>query len=185
MPLELNCLVVKPKRFSLIAKTSFLILSLEVWRCPHHPYREGHRELIGRNTWCQRSPSIWVLVARPSPDILGVEFAATFLLTFPNTHSPPTTTLPISLEWFSNEKSPCESSDWLFRLKILFSFGLAIEKNTTVWRDGKKTKFRIRGLYSFGHTILTKCRLQSCHALAVQPHRKAWFWTLVLTFIKE
>lgn len=51
VPQELNCLVVKPKRFSLITEATSPSLLREIWGCPHYPPKEeGHRELVRGNT---------------------------------------------------------------------------------------------------------------------------------------
>lgn len=139
-----------------MAKATSLSLSQESWRCPHYPHNEGHMELVRGDTWCPRPPSRGhqVLVAGPSPDILGVEFAVTLQLTFPNT--PPTTSHPphftgLILQW--------KITLWKFWLASqVRGPGPARGKDTRVWRDGKKTGFRMRRLdswsqYSHKHRI--------------------------------
>lgn len=69
---------------------------------------------------------------------------------------------------------------WRFFSSLVLSRGTT----TRLWRDGRKTRLRARGLHSFYHTVLAGCRCQSCHVLGAPSHKKA-LWTLVLTFIRE
>lgn len=158
VPLNLNCIVAKPKRLSLLAKAltlsegmSCAMGKLTMSSPPHSD--EGHREL-GKRDSCGflGSPRLRAF-GQTLPIHPGNQFHYQF-----QTHAPSrqpktttTTTCAISLEWFSNEnktKHLVKVLTSFLHQTFWFSSSPALGKYTSVRRDGQKTKF-MRGLTVF------------------------------------